>query len=126
MLREIIENSKDIKIIFNDKYYEDRDIIEFFFKILEGSYYSPSYVTADHNLVINDSKKGFWIEINYKEIMSFKDYRFSKLLVPIKPKCNWLTFYRAVDGIFDGKCLNLNISSTTDLYNMLRSKFNDK
>ena len=58
--------------------------------------------------------------------MTFKDYNFSKLIVPIKPKCNWLTFYRSIDDVYDGKCMNLNISSTTDLYNILRSTLNEK
>jgi hypothetical protein len=126
MLREIIESSKDVKILYNNKYYQDKTLTEFYFKTLEGSYFTPSYNYADDNMLKITTMKGFWIEINFDKVMSFKDYKFSKLIVPIKPRCNWLTFYRCVDNVYDGKCLNLSISSTTDLYNILRSTLDEK
>ena len=55
--------------------------------------------SAEYEGVVNSIRKGFWIEINFNKIMSFKDYSFSKLIVPIKPNCNWLTFYRSVDNV---------------------------
>ena len=126
MLKELITSSKDVKVLYNNKYYQDNNITEFFYKTLEGGYFSPSYNYADDNMLKVTTQKGFWIEINFDKVMSFKDYTFTKLIVPIKPKCNWLTFYRCVDNVYDGKCLNLNITSTTDLYNILRSTFNEK
>ena len=127
MLSDIIKTCDTFRIIYNGKFYENNDVEEFFNKTLLNSYFAPSYITADNTIITHESKKGIWIEITFKEVRTFNSHNFTKLLTPIKPKCQWLTFYRNIDGIYSGKCINLNLSqTTTDLYYIIKEKIDEK
>lgn len=127
MFTDIIKNCNSFKIIYKGKYYENKDVQDFFEKSLINSYFAPSYVTADNTIITHESKKGIWLEISFNELRTFSNHSFTKLLTPIKPKCNWLTFYRNIDGEYSGKCINLNLSgTTTDLYNIIKEHIDEK
>ena len=90
--------------------------------MIENSYFAPSYIVAEDNKVSYLTKVGYWLELKYESTEHFKDYSFDTLLIPIKPKCDWLTLYRGIDNRYDGKCLNLNLSvKTTDFHKLIKN-----
>jgi len=121
MLTNNIKNVKEFNLYKDGNFFKANSLIKDFNALIENSYFAPSYIISD-NTQVNELKNiGFWLELKYGNKEQFKDYSFDTLLIPIKPKCDWLTLYRGNDNNFDGKCLNLNLSiKTTDFYKLIK------
>jgi len=127
MLNNIIASANDFNIIFKDNKIPCNDIKEQFLNLIDNAYFAPSYIIADEFSIQNNFKKDILIELTYDNVREFKGYAFEKLLLCIKPKYNWLTFYRYFGGKYQGKCLNLNLSKkTTDFYKFIKKYIEEK
>lgn len=122
MFKEILNEAKNVYIINENNKIEANEILSEFSDTLCGAYFSPSYIIADNNKTLSDIEKGLWLEFEFDTEKKFKEYTFLKLLVCIKPKYNFLTFYRFVNEEYTGKCINLNLATnTTRIYNFLKN-----
>ena len=121
MLTNKIKNVKEFKLLKDNNYLNATTLLPEFIKLIENSYFAPSYIVADTVQVNKIKEGGYWLELKYESRETFKGYSFDTLLIPIKPKCDWLTLYRGNENNFNGKCLNLNLSiKTTDFYKLLK------
>jgi len=117
MLNETIQQFNTLTIIHKDKRVDALSLKNDFAKLIESSYFAPSLIIASNELIENIIQKDFWLELKFETRLNFKNFTFEKLLIPIKPKCNWLTLYRINENNVEQKCLNLNLSTkTTDFY----------
>ena len=127
MLNDIILTTNKITIIKDNEQIPADDIKPELNKLLESSYFAPSYIIADEMNMQTNLKKEICIELQYNSIKEFKGNSFEKLLFVIKPKYNWLTFYRYFGGAYQGKCLNLNLShKTNDFYKYIKKYIGEK
>ena len=109
---KIIVTKDNEQITINIK----KDLLE----LLEGAYFTPSYVVAKNDEILRAKDKGVWIEVIMDKVTSFKDYSFSSLLFQLKPKYNFLTFIRKENDTYTGKCINYNLATnTTQLYKII-------
>jgi len=116
---KIIVTKNSEKITINIK----KNLIE----LLEGSYFTPSYVIADNDSILKAKNSGIWIEVIMDRITTFKGYTFSSLLFQLKPKYNFLTLIRKENDKYSGKCININLSNnTTELYKLISEGKNEK
>lgn len=126
MLNDIISTMGKITIILGDKRIPANDIKPEFLKLIDNSYFAPSYIIAD-NLTLKNFKKEICLEFEYSGLKEFKGNAFEKLFLVVKPKYNWLTFYRYFAGEYQGKCLNLNLNQkTTNFYRFLKKYIGEK
>ena len=127
MLNDIILSYNKITIIQGEKRISADDIREELSTLLESAYFAPSYIIADQSNIDSNFKKEICIELEYDNIREFKGNSFQKLFFVIKPKYNWLTFYRYFSGEYQGKCLNLNLShKTNDFYKFIKKYIGEK
>lgn len=127
MLSDIILSTNKISIILGEKRLSADDIKPEITKLLESSYFAPSYIIADDINIKNNYKKEICIELEYDNIKEFKGNPFEKLFFVIKSKYNWITFYRYFGGKYQGKCLNLNLShKTNDFYKFIKKYIGEK
>ncbi len=90
---------------------------------MSNSYSGMSYLHSDENILLLQRNSGIWIEFDFERVVTHHENKFSKLLVNIKPKQDWLTFHKHYDGKYQGKSLQINLATkTTSLYNYLMSK----
>ena len=116
---KIIVTKDNEQITINIK----KDLLE----LLEGAYFTPSYVVAKNDEILRAKDKGVWIEVIMDKVTSFKDYSFSSLLFQLKPKYNFLTFIRKENDTYTGKCINYNLATnTTQLYKIITEEKYEK
>ena len=121
MLNDIILTANKITIIKDNNRISADNIKPELTTLLESAYFAPSYIIADQTNIDNNFKKDICIELEYDNIREFKGSPFEKLFFVVKPKYNWLTFYRYFSGTYQGKCLNLNLShKTNDFYKFIK------
>ena len=124
-MKEILSKSKLVITKDNSEIYLNikKELIE----LLEGSYFSPSYVVADNEEILKAKSKGIWIEAIMNGNTKFKDYSFDSLLFQLKPKYSFLTFIRKENDEYSGKCININLAtSTTRLFKLITEEKNEK
>lgn len=124
-MKDLIKTAKII--VTKDNQILDLNIKNELLNLLEGAYFTPSYVVANNDEILRAKTKGIWIEIIMDKISTFKDYTFSTLLFQLKPKYNFLTFIRKENDTFTGKCINYNLATnTTQLYKIITEESNEK
>ena len=116
MLHEIIQTYDKITILNKDKTIDASALKEDFAKLVESSYYSPSLIVASNELLSSIINDNYWLVLHFNHTQKFKALSFDKLLIPIKPKCNWLTLYRINNNNIETKCVNLNLSTKTTMF----------
>ena len=127
MLNDIISTCTHINIIFNGQIIPADDTKPEFIKLIENSYFAPSYIIADDYSMQNSMKKEISLELEFDNMKEFKGNMFNKILFVLKPKYNWLTLYRFFGGKYQGKCLNLNLGTkTTMFYKYINNFIGDK
>lgn len=105
--------------------YNIPNVDSVFKELLEYSYFTSSLAIADNNTMIEQKKKGIWIELEYSPERTYKDNRFEKLLISIKPKYDYINLYRYYDREYQGRCFGLSLGiKTTDLYNHIIGEIN--
>ena len=115
-MKEIISKAQKIVVNYDNQEYNIKNIKQKIMDLLDGAYFSPSYVTIEQDIVDNARKEGLWIELFFNELKSYKDYTFEKLLIQIKPKYNFVTLMRG-HSEYNGKCIGLNLATnTSDFY----------
>ncbi len=93
-------------------------------EILEYSYVVTSLKQVEPTTAKDITTAGIWLELNMGKMVNYEGYTFEKLLISIKPKYTWLTCIRYYDGNYQGKCFNINLStSTNELYKYLDKNF---
>ena len=115
-MKELIAKAKKIIIAYDNHEYSIKYIKDSLVSLLEGSYFSPSYVTIRTQNIDTIRSKGLWIEIFFHNEKTYKDYTFSKILFQLKPNYNFITMIRGNED-YSGKCININLATnTTQLY----------
>lgn len=121
MLKEILESATTLTLIKDGKRYDISELKPEFSELLKGAYFSPSYNYASE-LINAYITKDIWLELKFNSTQSFKENKFEKLCIQIKPKYDFLILYRYYDGIYQGKCINLTLSQkTTEFYKILKN-----
>ena len=121
MLKELLEGASSITLIKDGIRHDINELKPDFSELIKHSYFSPSFNYASE-LVNSYINKGIWLELKFETTQTFKENKFEKLSVQIKPKYDFLTFYRYFDGAYQGKCINLTLSqSTTEFYKILKN-----
>lgn len=116
-MREILNNLSSIEILNDNKSYNIDNIKEKLIELLDGAYSTPAFAIADHEELIKAKEKGLWIEISFDNTQNYNSYDFDKLLFSLKPKYNFINFYRMTGDEYNGKCIFFNLAyKTTDLY----------
>ena len=125
-MRQILKSATSIIIINNNQTYQVDNCAEKLIDLLDQSYTTPSYVTANHPDITRAKEKGLWIEISFESRMSFKDLPFDRLLINLKPKYTFLNIFRCVDDKYTGKCFNFNLATnTTNLYKEIMNEIKE-
>ena len=125
-MKEIIEKAQQFIITNDNTAYEIPNIKNELMSLLDGSYFSSSYATVEHNIVMQSKEKGLWLEIVFENQQNFKDYVFDRLLIQLKPKYNFLNLIRCNNEIFSGKCIFINLAkSTTEFYKKILNTIKD-
>ncbi|MBE5739028.1 MAG: hypothetical protein E7354_04815 [Clostridiales bacterium] len=118
MFNELIDNFNKIVVYKDGKEYEVDGVKELFLELLDSSYFTSSLAIAEHNVIEEQKQKGIWLEIEYAEEKKYRDSRFEKLLIPLKPKYDYINLYRYYDREYQGRCFGLTLGiKTTALYN---------
>ena len=121
-MKDIISKAKKIIITNDNQEYSIKYIKDSLVLMLEGSYFSPSYVSVQSKDIDIARTKGLWIEIFFHTEKKYKDYTFTKLLFQLKPKYNFVTLIRGNEN-YSGKCININLAtSTTEIYKEIFDK----
>ena len=124
-MKEILSNSK--LIITKNGIEINLNIKKELLELLDGSYFSPSYVIANNEEVLKAKNNGIWIEVIINGKTKFKDYSFDGLLFQLKPKYNFLTLIRKENDEYTGKCININLATnTTRLFKLITEDNNEK
>lgn len=122
MLVDEIKNLTTLELIFHDNIKNIDGLKDDFLAMLEHGYFAPSFVNTDQTTFNSMLKNDYWIKLTYSKTQHFKDYSFDVLYIPIKPKYNWLTLYREIDGNIESKCININLATkTTTFYKSLEN-----
>jgi len=125
-MKKILKKSNNIIVTNNNITYTIKNCKDLFIEILEGSYTTPSYITANHKDIIKAKEKGLWLEFFFECCQSYKDLEFDSLLVNIKPKYNFINFIRCKDGEYSGKCINFNLAiNTSYIFNEIMKEIED-
>lgn len=121
MFNEIIENYKNLIVYKDGSMYENLEgVKEAFNELLENSYFTSSLAIAEHSIITEQKEKGIWIELDYGEERKYRENRFEKILIPIKPKYDYINLYRYYDREYQGRCFGLSLGiKTTALYNAI-------
>ncbi len=121
MFNEIIENYKNL-IVYKDgtKYENIEGVGKLFSELLDNSYFTSSLAIAEHKVIMEQKDKGVWIELDYGEERKYRESRFEKIIIPIKPKYDYINLYRYYDREYQGRCFGLSLGiKTTALYNAI-------
>ncbi len=125
MFNDEISKFNKIVVYKDGVEYNIPDADKVFKDLLEYSYFTSSLAIADNNTMIEQKKKGIWIELEYSPERTYKDNRFEKLLISIKPKYDYINLYRYYDREYQGRCFGLSLGiKTTDLYNHIIGEIN--
>lgn len=125
MFNDEISKFNKIVVYKDGVEYNIPNIDSVFKELLEYSYFTSSLAIADNNTMVEQKKKGIWIELEYSPEMTYKDNRFEKLLISIKPKYEYINLYRYYDKEYQGRCFGLSLGiKTTDLYNHIIGEIN--
>lgn len=121
MFNEIIENYKNLIVYKDGKRYENLEgVKESFNKLLDNSYFTSSLAIAEHSVITEQKEKGIWIELDYGEERKYRESKFEKILIPIKPKYDYINLYRYYAREYQGRCFGLSLGiKTTALYNTI-------
>lgn len=121
MFNEIIENYKNL-IVYKDgiRYENIEGVDKAFGELLENSYFTSSLAIAEHRVIMEQKDKGVWIELDYGEERKYRESRFEKIIIPIKPKYDYINLYRYYNKEYQGRCFGLSLGiKTTALYNAI-------
>lgn len=125
MFNDEISKFNKIVVYKDGVEYNIPDVDKVFKELLEYSYFTSSLAIADNNTMVEQKKKGIWIELEYSPEMTYKDNRFEKLLISIKPKYDYINLYRYYDREYQGRCFGLSLGiKTTNLYNYIIGEIN--
>lgn len=121
MFNEIIENYKNLIVYKDGKKYENIEgVNELLSELLENSYFTSSLAIAEHKVIMEQKDKGVWIELDYGEERKYRESRFEKIIIPIKPKYDYINLYRYYEREYQGRCFGLSLGiKTTALYNAI-------
>ena len=126
-MKNTLSKAQKIILTHDNTIIELEGLQDIIFALLENSYTTPSYVVANEKELTKAREKGIWIEFEFKNKEQFKDFEFESLLMPIKPRYNFLTLYRKTNGNYTGKCINLNLSiNTNSAYKEIMKKIKDR
>ena len=121
MFNEIIENYKNL-IVYKDgiRYENIEGVDKAFNELLENSYFTSSLAIAEHRVIMEQKDKGVWIELDYGEERKYRESRFEKIIISIKPKYDYINLYRYYNKEYQGRCFGLSLGiKTTALYNAI-------
>lgn len=121
MFNEIIENYSNL-IVYKDgvKYENVVGVKDAFNELLENSYFTSSLAIAENQVICEQKQKGIWIELEYSDERKYRESRFEKIIIPIKPKYDYINLYRYYDREYQGRCFGLSLGiKTTTLYNTI-------
>lgn len=122
MIKDLLMHCKSATLYINNASMPLTDWEQILDGILEYAYTAPSLKVVEPTSAHELTNNGVWIELDMGKEVSHEEYKFEKLIIPIKPKYNWLTCIRYYDGAYQGKCFNINLSTnTTQLYKYLSS-----
>ena len=121
MFNEIIGNYKNLIVYKDGSMYESLEgVKEAFNELLENSYFTSSLAIAEHSIITEQKEKGIWIELDYGEERKYRENKFEKILIPIKPKYDYINLYRYYSREYQGRCFGLSLGiKTTALYNAI-------
>lgn len=121
MFNEIIDNFNKL-IVYKDgiPYENIEGVEELFRELLEHSYFTSSLAIAEHKVIMEQKNKGVWLELEYSSVRNYRESKFEKILIPIKPKYDYINLYRYHDREYQGRCFGLSLAiKTTNLYNRI-------
>ena len=121
MFNEIIGNYKNLIVYKDGSMYENLGgVKEAFNELLENSYFTSSLAIAEHSVITEQKEKGVWLELDYGEERKYRENKFEKILIPIKPKYDYINLYRYYSREYQGRCFGLSLGiKTTALYNAI-------
>ena len=125
IMKEILKDLNKI-VVFKDNHCQKIDIKDEFIELIEGAYTTPSYAAADNDVLCKAREKGVWIELVFNKEIGYNEYKFEKLLMQLKPKYNFINFFRGIAVNYSGRCITLNLATnTTGLYKSITKKIEE-
>lgn len=118
MLSHLLKKSNKIDIIYNNQEYIVDNIREILLDLLESSYSAPSYASGHLTPLGDIMQKDLWVRCTLDTPIKYLDSDVDEILFVIKPKYDFLTIFRKLNGEILDKCSLINLAKkTTDTYN---------
>ena len=123
MLQSIIKKSNEIRITSDGTEYILNNAQSIILDLIEGSYMSPSYASGLITPFDKILKKDVWVDIKLDTPTKFLDEEIDEILFVIKPKYDFLTIFRRLNGENLDKCAFINLAKyTTDSLNKIKDE----
>lgn len=123
MLQSIIKKSNEIRITSDGTEYILNNAQSIILDLIEGSYMSPSYASGLITPFDKILKKDVWVDIKLDTPTKFLDEEIDEILFVIKPKYDFLTIFRRLNGENLDKCALINLAKyTTDSLNKIKDE----
>ena len=120
MLSSLLTKSNKIDIIYNNQEYIVDNIREILLELLESSYSAPSYAVGSLTPLEEIMKKDLWVRCTLDTPTKYLDSDVDEIMFVIKPKYDFLTIFRKLNGKILDKCSLINLAKkTTNTYNII-------
>ena len=120
MLSSLLTKSNKIDIIYNNQEYIVDNIREILLDLLESSYSAPSYAVGSLTPLEEIMKKDLWVRCTLDTPTKYLDSDVDEIMFVIKPKYDFLTIFRKLNGKILDKCSLIKLAKkTTNTYNII-------
>lgn len=114
MLRDYLNKSSEIVILSHNSEYKISGIKRELLDFLEGSYSTPSLVSAKNIPLTKLIKDGVWVNIHFTNTQSYMGSDFDTIIFAIKPKYDFLTIFRKQQATIIDKCITINLANSSE------------
>ncbi len=123
MLENIIKKSSNIRITSDGKEYILNNIRRVLLDLIQGSYMSPSFASGLITPFDTITQKDVWVYIHLDTPTEYLGEDVDEILFVLKPKYDFLTIFRRLNGENLDKCALINLSKcTTETLNIIKDE----
>lgn len=90
--------------------------------MLDGAYTMPAFGVSLNNETKEEIKRGLWVEFEFKEVMTYSEMPFEKLLIKVEKNYSGFNLVRYnTDRGYEGRCFYYNLvdKNMSDFYDFL-------